>query len=126
MPQVLRDLTGQTFGRLTIIGRADRPPGKSNATWWAYHCTCGNGGKATSQALVRGGVRSCGCFRKERMAAIARANGARAAANARAAKARHAAQEKAAADRYAPKTWTGAESAARNLEAAWSGIRRDA
>lgn len=35
----LKDLTGQTFGLLTVVNRA---PNKNNRTMWHCRCECGN------------------------------------------------------------------------------------
>ena len=55
------DLTGQRFGRLTVIERA---PSK-NITRWKCHCDCGNDIVTTANNLKRGHTTSCGCFREE-------------------------------------------------------------
>lgn len=59
----LIDLTGQTFGRLTVTGRAKSRPG-GEARW---HCACGCGGSATANGsdLRRGHTTSCGCVMKQ-------------------------------------------------------------
>ncbi|WTW93672.1 hypothetical protein OG216_09905 [Streptomycetaceae bacterium NBC_01309] len=57
----LIDLTGQTFGELTVQGRAENRQG-AEARW---HCTCSCGGSTTttSSNLRRGQTVSCGCAR---------------------------------------------------------------
>lgn len=66
----LIDLTGQTFGRLTVLGRSQR------RTKWQIHwdcvCECGNTCDVGGKSLRTGDVRSCGCLRKESIAAIGR------------------------------------------------------
>lgn len=54
----LIDLTGQTFGKLTVVGRAESQ--KAEARW---HCTCICGGSTTTTGsnLRRGRTTSCGC-----------------------------------------------------------------
>lgn len=59
----LRDLTGQRFGRLTVIERAPNNP-RSGARWRCM-CDCGNYKEVSSQQLVSGMTVSCGCYRKE-------------------------------------------------------------
>lgn len=59
---VLRDLTGRTFGRLTVIGRA---PNRGKATCWKCRCVCGSTSVAEADPLVDGRTRSCGCVRRE-------------------------------------------------------------
>ncbi len=60
------DLTGKTFGRLTVIKRAEN--GKGGHTRWLCQCECGN--KTISQApdLKSGHTQSCGCLSKEKAA----------------------------------------------------------
>lgn len=54
-----KDLTGQTFGRLTVLGRV--------GTKWECLCSCGQTTKISAGSLVHGGSRSCGCLRSELM-----------------------------------------------------------
>lgn len=54
MPAQKHFLIGQTFGRLTVVGRSDRQ--------WDCKCICGNDHRASSNSLVDGCVRSCGCY----------------------------------------------------------------
>lgn len=56
------DLTGQTFGRLTVIKR-DGYIGKAIA--WLCRCTCGNTVRVSGIHLKDGHTQSCGCLRKE-------------------------------------------------------------
>lgn len=57
------DLTGQRFGRLTVIERANT--GKPRG-WWKCLCDCGNETIVQSDSLRRGSTKSCGCYGKER------------------------------------------------------------
>ena len=62
------DLTGQKFGRLTVLSRAEgrvEPSGKKR-TRWACRCDCGNTCVVLGEALTRGATMSCGCLQKER------------------------------------------------------------
>lgn len=52
------DLTGEKFGRLTVIKRADN---KGPLTAWECRCQCGNVVVVRSQDLRRGRQKSCGC-----------------------------------------------------------------
>lgn len=54
------DLTGQVFGRLTVIGDAGRS--KYGAVMWECLCECGNKRRVLSSSLIRGKVKSCGCL----------------------------------------------------------------
>lgn len=59
------DLTGQKFGRWTVISRAPSKP-NSQATYWLCDCQCGKR-KAVNSSALRGGIsKSCGCLRIER------------------------------------------------------------
>lgn len=58
----LVDLTGQTFGRLTVQERAPR----TYQTMWVCTCTCGTKGVVVSGVNLRTGhTASCGCLRDE-------------------------------------------------------------
>lgn len=59
---LLVDLTGQAFGRLTVVGLAGRV--KRNALWTCA-CQCGAIKTARGALLRKGETRSCGCLRKE-------------------------------------------------------------
>ena len=71
MPK-LRDLSGERFGRWTVIKRAKRPEGRiKKAAYWLCKCDCGNEKVLISSCLIdyyngNGGVsRSCGCLQSE-------------------------------------------------------------
>jgi hypothetical protein len=57
------DLTGKTFGRLTVIERAENS--KSGKTQWLCKCKCGNEIIVTRDDLTSSHTKSCGCYRKE-------------------------------------------------------------
>ena len=63
MPMPLSDLTGRKFGRLTVIERAAN--GSKGARWRCV-CECSGEKIVTASNLQYGGVRSCGCWRRER------------------------------------------------------------
>lgn len=67
------DLTGRSFGRLTVIGFSHRP---KKTRYWACVCKCGSEAIVPGNNLVSGKTKSCGCFHKERAADMARAMGA--------------------------------------------------
>lgn len=56
----LKDLTGQTFGKLTVLERDMTWQGKGNHARWICQCECGNIISAHGQSLRNGQV-SCGC-----------------------------------------------------------------
>jgi hypothetical protein len=58
-----RDLTGQRFGRLVVIGLA---PKKGIRTRWNCHCDCGQDSVASSSDLRTGDTSSCGCLMRQR------------------------------------------------------------
>lgn len=56
------NLTGQTFGRLTVLRFAEI---RKKLACWECQCSCGNKKIISGRDLVRGRTKSCGCFRKE-------------------------------------------------------------
>lgn len=56
----LQDLTGQTFGRLTVLRQTKKVTAERR---WLCRCGCGKEHAANGSELKRGGVRSCGCQR---------------------------------------------------------------
>lgn len=63
-----KDLTGQKFGRLTVVSRAENyksPSGKTYKTIYNCICDCGNKASVKSQNLLSGGSKSCGCLMKD-------------------------------------------------------------
>jgi len=63
----LIDLTGQRFGRLTVIER-DKPhitSGGVSVTYWICKCDCGNITSVGTQKLRNGHTVSCGCARHD-------------------------------------------------------------
>jgi hypothetical protein len=65
-----KDLTGQVFGRLTVIGLAIPKPFKTNQSAWNCRCACGNMKPVRAQSLIGGGAKSCGCFANENRKSI--------------------------------------------------------
>lgn len=60
------DLTGQKFGKLTVMEIAPNPD--KNGRKWKCRCDCGNEIVANAGDLKKGHTKSCGCLRKERNA----------------------------------------------------------
>ena len=56
----VRDLTGQRFGKLTVIEIAGQD--KHHNVIWRCKCDCGNTHEVVSRALVSGNCESCGCL----------------------------------------------------------------
>jgi hypothetical protein len=71
LPSRARDLTGQTFNRWVVTGRADnetfrRPNGKLHViAMWQCRCECGKERAVRAQTLVRNTSKSCGCLARE-------------------------------------------------------------
>lgn len=60
-----RNLTGQTFGMLTVLGYAGSQRSKANTLqlWWCL-CTCGKTIKTVGARMLVGNTVSCGCKKK--------------------------------------------------------------
>lgn len=56
------DLTGKTFGRLTVLNKTIK---KGNEWHWNCVCECGNNCEVAGVNLRKGRTRSCGCLKKE-------------------------------------------------------------
>lgn len=56
------DMTGQRFGRLVVVNRAES---KGNMSRWNCICDCGNSTVVYANNLRRGYTQSCGCYRRE-------------------------------------------------------------
>lgn len=60
------ELTGQVFGRLTVVERAERPAHRRDrAAFWHCVCTCGTEKIVCGQSLTTGHSTSCGCRNRE-------------------------------------------------------------
>jgi hypothetical protein len=70
-----QDLTGQTFGRWTVLCFVDVKP-----TRWLCHCDCGVERVVKAKSLRDGDSRSCGCLSRERASKRATKHGGSAAA----------------------------------------------
>lgn len=68
----MRNLSGQRFGRLTVI-RFDAIRRGRRYHWWC-RCECGAEKSVNRQYLVNGKTLSCGCLRDERALATMMAN----------------------------------------------------
>lgn len=58
----MRDLTGQRFGKLTVIERGEN---RNRRAAWVCLCDCGNLKTIPSWNLVSGQTNSCGCLNQE-------------------------------------------------------------
>lgn len=69
---VFRNLTGQRFGRLTVIERDCGVIG-ANA-YWICKCDCGGYSVVRGSHLTSGRTKSCGCLEKENLKRIGKAS----------------------------------------------------
>lgn len=60
-----KDLTGQKFGRLTVLHRSDKT-NSCNDIYWKCVCECGNTTDVSTHQLCNGETQSCGCYQRER------------------------------------------------------------
>lgn len=67
------DLTGETFGRLRVLGREGI--NKHGQLTWSCECECGNRKVTLGMLLRKGQVQSCGCLHKEITASINKTHG---------------------------------------------------
>lgn len=62
----IRDLTGQKFGRLTVVKRAEDMYDKfGRHTMWECPCECGKTTIVGTSTLTCGVTKSCGCYKSE-------------------------------------------------------------
>ena len=59
----LKDLTGQKFGRLTVLYKDEND--KTRHIRWVCQCDCGNITTVYKDALLNGRQISCGCYKRE-------------------------------------------------------------
>ena len=62
----LIDLTGQKFGRLTVLEK-DNSRKTNSGSYWICKCECGKIKSIKSSSLRRGEIISCGCYRIEKI-----------------------------------------------------------
>lgn len=62
------DLMGQTFGRLTVVERAEN--NKQGKARWRCVCECGGTKTVVGTDLTWGKTRSCGCLQKQTVAKL--------------------------------------------------------
>lgn len=72
MPRKI-DLTGQVFGRLTVIREIKKR--KNNCIVWLCKCECGKTKYVRSGSLASSKTRSCGCYKRERASETHRIHG---------------------------------------------------
>jgi hypothetical protein len=57
---VTPDLTGRTFGRMTVVGLAGEDLPSVAGGWWLARCACGREVVSPAEAFLAGRVTSCG------------------------------------------------------------------
>lgn len=67
-----RELTGQRFGRLTVV---EYDHTHNGSAYWKCKCDCGNEKIISSNSLTQGNATSCGCYRKEYVSAQKKTHG---------------------------------------------------
>lgn len=72
--QVAEDITGQRFGNLVAIKRAENKRGR---TAWLCQCDCGNMHIATTKELKEGKCKSCGCLKSKKFRSMVDITGKR-------------------------------------------------
>lgn len=70
MPNHVKDMTGKTFGRLTVVARA--PENHERRAQWVCECSCGRSAVVRGDLLRDGRTRSCGCLALEHTLSIKR------------------------------------------------------
>lgn len=61
-----KDITGRQFGRLTALYVMDNRT-ESSGRIWHCKCECGNECDVSSNDLIKGNVKSCGCLHREKV-----------------------------------------------------------
>jgi hypothetical protein len=65
------DLAGRVFGRLTVQGFSHRDA-RTNRPMWRCLCSCSEVCMVLARNLISGNTLSCGCYRRDRMASVAK------------------------------------------------------
>ena len=65
----LIDLTGNKYGRLTVLHK-DNERKTNSGSYWVCQCECGKIKSVKSSSLRSGEIQSCGCLRNEKTAQI--------------------------------------------------------
>lgn len=71
MPK-FRDLTGERFGRLTVLSRAEN---RGKQTYWHTVCECGTEKEICAYNMTKGLTKSCGCYAAELTGAMSKTHG---------------------------------------------------
>lgn len=61
---IVKDLSGQKFGRLTAVRLDHLDKDTGNSAYWLFRCDCGNEKVLCGKFVSYGGTKSCGCLQK--------------------------------------------------------------
>jgi hypothetical protein len=64
---IIKDITGQKFGRLTVVKMTPEYSGRN--AFWICECVCGTQIAVHRSELKKGSTKSCGCLRREAVSA---------------------------------------------------------
>jgi len=62
MKSMLKDETGNRYGRLTVLRRYDHTAHSGLGAYWICRCDCGQEIAVLGAKLRNGNTRSCGCL----------------------------------------------------------------
>lgn len=62
-----KDLTGQQFGRLTVLHLDEEKTKEKKQSYYVCQCECGNIKTIFGSSLTTGRTKSCGCLQKEKL-----------------------------------------------------------
>lgn len=62
-----KDITGNTYGKLTVLSKTDEVDKNNGSIIWKCKCECGSYKNVPAYELLRGSVRSCGCIQIDTM-----------------------------------------------------------
>lgn len=71
MARPIKNISGQSFGLLTVI-KLDHT--KNGRSYWLCKCQCGNECIAARDSLLRGDTKSCGCLRVDNILQVSKLN----------------------------------------------------
>ena len=69
----VKDITGQRFGKYTVISRVEN--NKHDMAMWLCQCDCGTQKIVMGSSLRRGLILSCGCYHKEKVSQLQTTHG---------------------------------------------------
>lgn len=67
-----KDISGQIFGRLTVVNQLPKGYGDTTKAMWECNCSCGNKTISSGVDLRLGQSTSCGCLRREKTSILKR------------------------------------------------------